>query len=177
MALLCSELLGFLAPGTRIVEFCRRVGARVQAEIHRVVDIQSRAKIGRFCPKQTVRASSQEETSALEIATRSDRDEVNELPMEFWTYQIEAIANLTRRKLNYWVKTAIVKPSRKTAGQHCRFSHEDLRKILVMRVLAEGGMSTHQIRGSIDPIMAALESDGWEPNYEIINGRCPRIPT
>lgn len=111
----------------------------------------------------------------MEIATQPHR-RVTELPVKFWSYQIEAIANLTRRQVGYWVKTSLIKPAAsKTPGRHNRFNREDLRKFLVMRALAEGGVSTHQLRTFIEPVMAALEADGWEPNYDLIAERCPSL--
>jgi len=96
------------------------------------------------------------------------------LPKLLWASEIQGIVGISKRQLEYWQSTGLIRASKKTAGSHARFSHIDLRKLLMIKALNDGGMGIVKIREVIDGIMEALETDRWRPIIEIVARRYVR---
>ncbi len=70
----------------------------------------------------------------------------------FRTRDVVQILKISRRQLQYWSQTGLVKPSMKTPGGHSRYTFEDLVALKTAKRLIDSGVSVQRIRAS----MAAL---------------------
>jgi DNA-binding transcriptional MerR regulator len=70
----------------------------------------------------------------------------------FRTRDVVQILKISRRQLQYWSQTGLVKPSVKTPGGHSRYTFEDLVALKTAKRLIDSGVSVQRIRTS----MAAL---------------------
>jgi hypothetical protein len=70
----------------------------------------------------------------------------------FRTRDVVQILKISRRQLQYWSQTGLVKPSVKTPGGHSRYTFEDLVALKTAKRLIDSGVSVQRIRAS----MAAL---------------------
>jgi len=66
------------------------------------------------------------------------------------------ILGLTRRQLQYWAQTDLVRPSLVTAGGHHRYTFQDLVALRAARRLIDAGVSVQRIRTSIQALRRIL---------------------
>ncbi len=68
------------------------------------------------------------------------------------------ILGLSRRQLQYWAQTDLVRPSATTRGGHHRYAFEDLVALRAARRLIDAGVSVQRIRSSIGALRRLLPS-------------------
>ena len=72
--------------------------------------------------------------------------------------EVAQILGLSRRQLQYWAKTDLVRPSTFTEGGHHRYSFQDLVALKAARRLIDAGVSVQRIRRSIQALRKLLPS-------------------
>jgi DNA-binding transcriptional MerR regulator len=72
--------------------------------------------------------------------------------------EVSQILGLSRRQLQYWAQTDLVRPSTLTAGGHHRYSFQDLVALKAARRLIDAGVSVQRIRSSIQTLRNLLPS-------------------
>jgi DNA-binding transcriptional MerR regulator len=70
------------------------------------------------------------------------------------------IVRISRRQLQYWAQTDLIRPSAKTPGGHGRYTFEDLVAVKAAKRLIDAGVSVQRIRRSIRALTQLL------PNVE-----------
>lgn len=75
---------------------------------------------------------------------------------EFSSQQVSRLIGVSLRQLNYWRKTDLVAPSRKTRGGHARYSFNDLVALKAVCQLIKSGVSLQQIRQNIVSLLRFL---------------------
>jgi DNA-binding transcriptional MerR regulator len=71
---------------------------------------------------------------------------------------VSQILGLSRRQLQYWAHTDLVRPSALTEGGHHRYSFQDLVALKAARRLIDAGVSVQRIRNSIQALRKILPS-------------------
>ncbi|HYB13320.1 MAG TPA: MerR family transcriptional regulator [Myxococcota bacterium] len=71
---------------------------------------------------------------------------------------VSQILGLSRRQLQYWAQTDLVRPSAVTQGGHHRYSFQDLVALKAARRLIDAGVSVQRIRTSIQALRSILPS-------------------
>ena len=71
---------------------------------------------------------------------------------------VAQILGLSRRQLQYWAQTDLVRPSTFTEGGHHRYSFQDLVALKAARRLIDAGVSVQRIRSSIQALRKLLPS-------------------
>jgi DNA-binding transcriptional MerR regulator len=71
---------------------------------------------------------------------------------------VSQILGLSRRQLQYWAQTDLVRPSAFTEGGHHRYSFQDLVALKAARRLIDAGVSVQRIRSSIQALRKILPS-------------------
>ena len=66
------------------------------------------------------------------------------------------IVRISRRQLQYWAQTDLIRPSAKTAGGHGRYTFEDLVAVKAAKRLIDAGVSVQRIRRSIRALTQML---------------------
>lgn len=66
------------------------------------------------------------------------------------------IVQVTRRQLQYWAHTDLIRPSAKTPGGHGRYTFEDLVALKAAKRLIDAGVSVQRIRKSIRALRGIL---------------------
>jgi DNA-binding transcriptional MerR regulator len=74
----------------------------------------------------------------------------------FRTRDVIQILGISRRQLQYWAQTGLVKPSVQTAGGHGRYTFEDLVALKTAKRLIDAGVSVQRIRKSITALKRIL---------------------
>lgn len=74
----------------------------------------------------------------------------------FRTGQVSALLEVSRRQLQYWAQTDLVRPSACTPGGHHRYTFLDLIALGATKQLIDAGISVQRIRGSIRALRAVL---------------------
>lgn len=74
----------------------------------------------------------------------------------FSASQICTIAGISRRQLQYWDKSGLIKPSHRTEGGHGRYTFSDLIAIRASKKLIDAGISVQRIRKSIGQLKYIL---------------------
>jgi DNA-binding transcriptional MerR regulator len=69
---------------------------------------------------------------------------------------VARILGLTRRRLQYWAKTDLVRPSVRTRGGHHRYTFQDLVALKATKRLIDAGVSIQRIRRSIQSLRRTL---------------------
>jgi DNA-binding transcriptional MerR regulator len=59
------------------------------------------------------------------------------------------ILEISRRQLQYWAQTDLIRPSARTPGGHARYTFEDLVALKAAKRLIDAGVSVQRIRKSI----------------------------
>ena len=96
-------------------------------------------------------------TSPQRMKPASDRRAGGALPQDlFRTGEVVEIVGVSRRQLQYWAQTDLVRPSARTKGGHHRYTFEDLVALKATKRLIDAGVSVQRIRKSIDQLMRVL---------------------
>lgn len=74
----------------------------------------------------------------------------------FRSSEVGQILGLSRRQLQYWAQTDLVRPSLATAGGHHRYTFQDLVALRAARRLIDAGVSVQRIRSSIQTLQRIL---------------------
>jgi len=69
---------------------------------------------------------------------------------------IVQIVRVSRRQLQYWAQTDLVRPSAQTPGGHGRYTFEDLVALKAAKRLIDAGVSVQRIRKSIGALRRLL---------------------
>jgi len=72
------------------------------------------------------------------------------------TRDVVEILGISRRQLQYWSKTDLIRPSAQTPGGHGRYSFEDLVALKAAKRLINAGVSVQRIRSSIRALRRML---------------------
>jgi DNA-binding transcriptional MerR regulator len=72
------------------------------------------------------------------------------------TRDVVEIMEISRRQLQYWAKTDLIRPSAQTPGGHGRYSFEDLVALKAAKRLINAGVSVQRIRSSIRALRRML---------------------
>jgi len=67
----------------------------------------------------------------------------------FRSREVSQILGISRRQLQYWAQTDLVKPSAQTEGGHYRYAFRDLVALKASKRLIDSGVSLQRIRKSI----------------------------
>jgi len=81
-----------------------------------------------------------------------------DLERTFRTHEVIEILGLSRRQLQYWAQTDLVRPSVTTRGGHHRYTFQDLVALRTARRLIDAGVSVQRIRSSIQALRRLLPS-------------------
>ncbi len=74
----------------------------------------------------------------------------------FRTQEVLQILGVSRRQLQYWAQTDLVRPSVRTPGGHNRYTFQDLVALRAMKRLIDAGVSVQRIRNSIRALRKVL---------------------
>lgn len=66
------------------------------------------------------------------------------------------IVQVSRRQLQYWAQTDLIRPSARTPGGHGRYTFEDLVALKAAKRLIDAGVSVQRIRRSIRALRGIL---------------------
>lgn len=66
------------------------------------------------------------------------------------------LLGVTRRQLQYWAKTDLVRPSLRSAGGHHRYTFRDLVALKAAKRLIDAGVSVQRIRKSMGALKRIL---------------------
>jgi DNA-binding transcriptional MerR regulator len=66
------------------------------------------------------------------------------------------IVKISRRQLQYWAQTDLIRPSARTPGGHARYTFEDLVSLKTAKRLIDAGVSVQRIRRSIRALRGLL---------------------
>ncbi len=72
------------------------------------------------------------------------------------TREVADALGISRRQLQYWASTGLVRPSSTTPGGHWRYNLSDLVALKTAKRLIEAGISVQRIRKSIGALQRAL---------------------
>lgn len=70
--------------------------------------------------------------------------------------EVAEMLRISRRQLQYWAQTDLVRPSYQTPGGHHRYGFRDLVALKAARRLIEAGVSVRRIRSSIQALRRML---------------------
>ena len=85
----------------------------------------------------------------------------------FRTGQVSSLLGVSRRQLQYWAQTDLVRPSAQTPGGHHRYTFEDVVALGATKQLIDAGVSVQRIRGSIRRLRQILPTVG-RPLSELV---------
>lgn len=74
----------------------------------------------------------------------------------FRTQEVLQILGVSRRQLQYWAQTDLVRPSVRTPGGHNRYIFRDLVALRATKRLLDAGVSVQRIRSSIRALRQIL---------------------
>jgi DNA-binding transcriptional MerR regulator len=69
---------------------------------------------------------------------------------------VATIVGISRRQLQYWDETDLVRPGARTPGGHARYAFEDLVALKTAKRLIDAGVSVQRIRKSIRALREML---------------------
>jgi DNA-binding transcriptional MerR regulator len=95
---------------------------------------------------------------AVRSARAGRRRAAAEVPEIFRTREVAQLLGVTRRQLQYWAKTDLVRPSHRTQGGHHRYTFRDLVALKAAKRLIDAGVSVQRIRTSIGALRRTLPS-------------------
>ena len=75
---------------------------------------------------------------------------------QYRTQEVVDALGVTRRQLQYWAKTGLVRPSATTPGGHHRYSFADLVAVKAARRLIDAGVSVQRIRRCLEALAQRL---------------------
>ncbi len=70
--------------------------------------------------------------------------------------EVAQMLGISRRQLQYWARTDLVRPSCQTPGGHHRYTFRDLVALKAAKRLLEAGVSVQRIRRSIQALRRTL---------------------
>jgi DNA-binding transcriptional MerR regulator len=82
-------------------------------------------------------------------------------PAIFRTRDVLQLLAISRRQLQYWAQTNLVRPSIRTQGGHHRYTFEDLIALKAAKRLIDAGVSVQRIRSSIQALREILPEVAW----------------
>jgi len=100
------------------------------------------------------RRASHRETSAG--GKDSGAPATSPVPEGFRTGEVVELVGVSRRQLQYWAQTDLVRPSERTKGGHHRYTFEDLVALKAAKRLIDAGVSVQRIRRSIEELKRIL---------------------
>jgi DNA-binding transcriptional MerR regulator len=74
----------------------------------------------------------------------------------FRAREASEIVGVSRRQLQYWAQTDLVRPTVQTAGGHHRYTFQDLVALKAARRLLDAGVSLQRIRSAIQALRRIL---------------------
>lgn len=74
----------------------------------------------------------------------------------FRSSEVQQLLALSRRQLQYWADTDLVRPTVRTRGGHHRYTFEDLVALKAAKRLIDAGVSVQRIRKSIHALRRML---------------------
>ena len=74
----------------------------------------------------------------------------------FQTRDVVELLGISRRQLQYWAQTDLIRPSDRTPGGHGRYTFEDLVALKAAKRLIDAGVSVQGIRRSIAALRRVL---------------------
>ena len=74
----------------------------------------------------------------------------------FRSSDVQQLLGLSRRQLQYWAETDLVRPTVRTRGGHHRYTLEDLVALKAAKRLIDAGVSVQRIRKSIQALRKIL---------------------
>lgn len=74
----------------------------------------------------------------------------------FRSSDVQQLLKLSRRQLQYWADTDLVRPTVRTQGGHHRYTLEDLVALKAAKRLIDAGVSVQRIRKSIQALRKIL---------------------
>lgn len=80
---------------------------------------------------------------------RRERGSPGDAEELYRTRDVIEILGISRRQLQYWAQTDLVRPSARTPGGHHRYRFEDLVALKATKRLIDAGVSVQRIRESI----------------------------
>ncbi len=72
------------------------------------------------------------------------------------TSEVVQMLGISRRQLQYWAHTDLIRPSAQTPGGHARYAFEDLVALKAAKRLIDSGVSVQRIRSSIRALRRIL---------------------
>jgi DNA-binding transcriptional MerR regulator len=80
------------------------------------------------------------------------------VPVRDWfrAGDVVEIVKVSRRQLQYWAQTDLIRPSARTQGGHGRYTFEDLVALKAAKRLIDAGVSVQRIRKSIRALRGML---------------------
>jgi len=105
---------------------------------------------GRRKPHRTSRPR---KTAAGEVA---GAPAASAAPAGFRTGEVVELVGVSRRQLQYWAQTDLIRPSERTKGGHHRYTFEDLVALTAAKRLIDAGVSVQRIRRSIEELKRIL---------------------
>jgi DNA-binding transcriptional MerR regulator len=95
-------------------------------------------------------------TSATSTRSRSARGSSGAVHDWFRVGDVVEIVQISRRQLQYWAQTDLIRPSARTPGGHARYTFEDLVALKAAKRLIDAGVSVQRIRKSIRALRGML---------------------
>ncbi|HTN42951.1 MAG TPA: MerR family transcriptional regulator [Nitrospiria bacterium] len=74
----------------------------------------------------------------------------------FTSHEVGEIIGLTRRQIQHWDHSGLIKPSFRTPGGHSRYTFPDLVSFRTAKKLLDAGVSLQRIRQSIGELQRVL---------------------
>jgi DNA-binding transcriptional MerR regulator len=81
---------------------------------------------------------------------------MNKEKIFFTSQEAGDIIGITRRQIQHWDQTGLIKPSQRTPGGHSRYSFPDLVSFKTAKKLLDAGVSLQRIRQSIAQLQRLL---------------------
>jgi DNA-binding transcriptional MerR regulator len=82
---------------------------------------------------------------------------MSDIKKDFFTsHEVGEIIGLSRRQIQHWDQTDLIKPGLRTAGGHSRYTFQDLVSFRTAKKLLDAGVSVQRIRQSIAHLQKLL---------------------
>lgn len=75
---------------------------------------------------------------------------------QFTSREVSEIIGLTRRQIQHWDQSGLIRPSFRTPGNHARYTFQDLVSFKTAKKLLDAGISTQRIRHSLRELQRLL---------------------
>ncbi len=74
----------------------------------------------------------------------------------FTSHEVSEIIGLSRRQVQHWDRTGLIKPGLRTPGGHSRYTFQDLVSFKTAKKLLDAGVSVQRLRQSIARLQRLL---------------------